>query len=475
MVCTVLGLAICGNSYAEIPLTLEASIVLPTNRGVDVQHWTSDSTLGWACLSGDTILYVENLGEPVQRYTIQDTNVTDFGNPVHYRAVLARLSSRANDLCAAVYSWADDYYSSDAFMILSVIDLTAGQFVGKVELSGRHSSGSGMYYSSYNREILDILPWPPPPASARDVLFTIKGDYSYEESTPGCRRDSYESNDRIYDFVIANESTSLANLGYARSASLFASSTSSAFAATHFHAYSSTVICRDDDTGNWVVTEHESWDSSYVFRYDQPSGLGLTVQVDGSVVAQQDSGETQRMIVHATERVRALDAMNGAILWEDSTIHGNLYTGVLFGSDDEQLMAFDTLTNRFAVFDAGSGEFLDSTAALPDSLLYLIKRPSHRTEIVTGSSTPEGYLVRIYGSAPVAPSGLTCRYIPDSQTIRLMWREVPGAAGYRIYSSSTSDPLTDFEGAVPAGTHVFEVAPTDNLRFFAVTAIYEER
>ena len=465
----IIGLAVCGSLRAEIPLVLEETIQLPTSGAWDMQHWMSDSTYGWACISGDTILYVEALGDEVQRYVVP---LDSFGFALmgHERVTLLRLSRDLTHAFALVQSRAGipDYEQQWRMDVLYVtlFDLTAGQRLGSFEMTGSESANYGMSGYSYSRAINALQPWPPPPEASHDLITVWLSNEENDESNSSGYVTQTNAYGAIFYSNLDSGTFGATTLAAGTKASIFAGVGSLRFALTGARWY--------DYYNSQGGSNH--WDSCWVNRYDRRTGFG-NADYSGcylSAVAQRDFSGTERMIVCNALTAKALDPVTYSLLWQDSIPYGVVpYAARLRGSGDERLLTLNTQTRRFSVFEADSGVFLDSTSQITGTMQYLIKYSQATAEFVTCESA--SHTVRVYGPDYSTPPLLTCTYDPDVNVVHLTWEEFPNAVEYYVYSSPNASTVETLEAIVPASTNTLDLTPQDLRRFYFVTAEYTSR
>ncbi|HEY3296358.1 MAG TPA: hypothetical protein VGL38_13100 [bacterium] len=169
----IIEVTLCLTARAEIPLNLKASFYVPSAWGLDVQHWVSDTTFGWAALNADTIVYCPAVGDSIRRWLISDSLFSYSGLPLHpqHNAVkLLRLNVQPDHLYVVLHSQAEDEFGVIRLLYLFLIDLTTGQVRGAYSCTGSRWEDYGMYSYSEMRTLDKILPWPPPPETAQDIF-----------------------------------------------------------------------------------------------------------------------------------------------------------------------------------------------------------------------------------------------------------------------------------------------------------------
>jgi hypothetical protein len=223
----------------------------------------------------------------------------------------------------------------------------------------------------------------------------------------------------------------------------------------------------------WTSSDggNERYDSCWVNGYDRASGLTSRDYSVGclTALAQQDGDGTGRILGRSGDGALAFDATTHALLWQDSILHGGLYTGTIGGCGNERLLVYGASPNRFRVYDASDGSFIDSTSRITGVLQSIIKRPMHPAEFMTW--VPDEHTVNIYTTAQPDPMALTCSFIPESNLIHLAWPDL-GATQYYIYSSSTPGTIETLEATIPAPQHSYDLTPQGAKRFYHVTAEY---
>ena len=465
----LLTMGLCGVIRAEVPLVLEATIQLPSDGGWDVQHWMSDSTLGWVCLKGDTIFYVPQLGDSAQRFLLPNGSrcweaQVSFAYQVQ-NVRLLRLNRAPNHafVIAQSFWWCifhDESYGDDAwdFQLFSLVDIATGEVVDSVQLdAGEHiESGSNWWIHTFT--IADLLAWPPPPDAARSLFVTR----AYEDL-------GYEMGDTDYDIFrgqVASVNLESANMtadvvSDADRLSPFVRSNPLRYALNGSHS----------ETWRHLGDPDYHFDSCWVntFQPGLNSGIPNYSLGCGRALAQQDSNGTERIFIPG---VTGLDPESYSILWQNDTIRGTLYSAQLAGSGDERLLSYHAESQHFSVYDAATGAYLDETSPIIGDIDHIIKHADQLSEIVTHDARN---VVRVYRAGQASPAALSCLYLPDSNVLRLSWSEVPGAAEYHVYSGPTPGSAEALEAVVPAPAHSLELTPQDGRRFYFITADYSSR
>jgi len=461
----LLTMGLCGVIRAEIPLVLEATIQLPSNGGWDVQHWMSDFTLGWACISGDTILYVPQLGDSVQRFLL--LNGTDCGGlqgPFMYQVEnvqVLRLDRAPNHAFVIAQSaWHCWHYDDESFhyQLFSLLDLSNGNVVDSVQLNAGGYYENGGHGLIWTYTITGLLAWPLPPDTTQRLFVTRRFEHQGTE-TGDIDFDIFHG--EVTSIDLEAGSMTAAVVSDADRISPFVRSEPLRFALNGSHS----------ETWHRVGYPDYHFDSCWVNTFMAGGNAGLPDYGLGCIssVAQQDSDGTERILISGAA---ALNPDNYTVLWRDSSISGTVYSALLAGSGDERLLTFHSATQCFSVYNAATGAYLDETSPIIGDVDHIIKRADRLSEIVTHDA---GNVVRVYRAGQASPDGLTCICIPDSNLLRLSWSEVPGAVEYHVYSGPTPGSAEALEAVVPAPAHSLDLTPQDGRRFYFVTAGYAAR
>jgi hypothetical protein len=457
-------------AQAIVPLEIRATIQLPNTALWDIQHCADDSTFGWAYVVGDTIRWVERLGDSVQSYTVPLDIYTPYGNegPYHAGLKLLHLASQGDHLSALLESNMIDWagYASDfnGYTFFCLFDLHNQQLTRFSVISGSSSIsyGANNYWTS-NRTIIDLKVWPPMPATSTTLICSqISLGEGYRQGNHWIS----ETTGSVFYADLDTSQFSLRNVAEGIRVVPFADFTRPFFAISGYYRF---------EDSNHYNGHSEGTSRSWRAACDVTSGV---IPVDITCLRsdvrcpnqfqlpQHDANDTNRMV---TEGAYAISATSFDTLWHNPAIAGSLHTMRMEGIEDERILAFNSQTRCFGIFDGSTGAFLDNTTSIEGTITYVIKQPGHADEIVTVDAT---HLVRVYGSQLPVVEHLTCRFIPASNEIHLRWSAIAGAVRYYVYSANspdgTSEPVAEVHG-----TSVCALPASANREFFRVVAEFE--
>jgi hypothetical protein len=476
----LISLFCAASAYAEIPLDLVQSIQLPVGllqdplRSWDVQHWSDDQSYGWAAIVDSHIVYTPNIQTPPQSFLVSDSLFPnawgDSWTPaiVHRAIRICRRPDADSSFCILLYTQVgylyDNGYSDmhqnrintlSLFDIPSVTRIFAAQFDAYQASSGHDSYGRS---ATTNQ----IFCWPPPPLPALSIVVSQSYVVSNSYFTPMRTYYSTYGNVNVLDLAVYPpvlhgssrcewatpfiRPNSYSIVGYANLYSRFWIYYGDETQITSYKAL--TRVCMTPYTSTWDTTY-------YAAVITQTDGDGI-----GHLIA-RSSGNT---------RTAALSESGSLELWANSTLAGDLYTARMADSPDERILTLQGSSQRFAVFSAANGQFLDSTISMSGTLQFMIKRPAVKSEFVTFDSPTR--TIRIYKPG-YGMTGVSCTYLPETDRIRLYWSPLPGATSYRIYSGAyVTDSPYQVLGVVDAPRTSFDFVPEPAHRFFYVTALY---
>jgi len=173
--------------------------------------------------------------------------------------------------------------------------------------------------------------------------------------------------------------------------------------------------------------------------------------------------------------VPAYDATTLQELWSNPSIPTRQsFTARFTDSADERLLVLSSTGRTFSVWDASDGSYLDETASFSGSPQYFLKHFDGESELVTyDAATHTARVYRLTG-VPRRVETLSCYFIPGTGCVRLRWGAVEGASAYRIYVGDSVDGAMQLFAEVPSGTEYHYLPTTSDVKFFSVTAVYEE-
>ncbi|MFZ5433995.1 MAG: hypothetical protein ACOZB3_09510 [Calditrichota bacterium] len=452
---------------AEYPLVVTQEIQIPDNRPWDVQHVTSDSTFGYAFIAGDSLYWAENVGEPMHAIGIGEricevlcrTWGSDVCRSWYGRLLLMRVPSQGNDLCAYVQSVFDPYPVESRYYVLCFVNLEADSIFGWFETESSTSYSMGSYEYSGQRAINRPILWGDLPATT--LAAVVGSRWAWQRYEPGGIWGSgTEETTDLWDF--RNSAIVIRRIEDTYCVSLFADGQSPARFALGGYRITSGM---SEDDWEWHHTINR-WISTYTV--DSAAGVRFNSPTS-NVIAQVDGDGTQRII---TEGMTALDPDNYEQLWMIPESSGALYSVRMFDGDDERILAYQTDSHRFRVYNASNGFLLGETSPIIGDIFYVLKPAGRKHEVVTWEAAT--LTIRVYTSQPPEIDGLTISYLPEDNLLRLSWSEVSEAIGYKIYAAPTIDGPWEWIVGLPGGQTVYHVPANDSARFFQVTAEYDE-
>lgn len=432
--------AVCAPAIAYFPLDLVQTIQLPANTAWDVQHWMSDSTYGWACVSGTTVHWVTELGTAMQnfnlplnaQYNLPYTSVS------HIR--LLHTSAGGNSPLVVVVAVMEESPEITS-LFLNVYNLSSHAVLQELELA------SDVHFpdEDQNTQVSDLVIWPPPPASGQITWRTSYTSF-YDHNGTCMYTDRRTDRVHVRPFAVFDRQS---------------------FASGEYH-----LSWREESDPPpcppwfWTMTQRISVDS-----------LGLNLCINGqpcndsaAVIAQVDANGTRRVIIPGGY---AFDAIMFTQLWHNPT-PTFLFSAKLSGSADERLLSYDTTSHGMDVFEAAGGTFMSETDPILGSPICTLKHPAGPDEVVT----LDGTTVRIYSVA--GPRDVTVEYFPPvphypfsiPAHIDLHWSPVvtPNVR-YDIYSDTLVNGSFSTFVTSTADTHCWRDLTIDWRLFYVVRAV----
>lgn len=456
--------------HAIIPLELVAEFDLPQNAvSWDVQHWTDDSTFGWAAIVGDTIYYQTQPDAEIA-FTVLDTDTFHDPpwNPYVALEEIAIYKSPSRPDHLTVLGLATQGWNTIQYDKVFCFDLTNNEYFGAFTDILRYYE-AGTCWSEYEREQLQV--WPSPPA----VTNYWSCQQHYSSTCDGAGENGYwwgSSNDLHAvetSYLIASLQGSSVDAFYNIDELGFV------FAGRHRSIWYCDCIGEPGETC-WTATNTRAI-GNFIDT--------LTVQlVESSVVAGACSTDWQSA-GGFPGRERVVAASNG----ENSKFFVGLFCYNLqsfspiyqlpehpsftlkcnIGAPD--LVFCRTSSQRWNVYDVEFGTLLDSTTMLNDQAAYALHSPSRISELVCTGSNPNS--IRVY--RPSISLDLSIFFDDVTSSVVLNWSSVPLATSYEVCRSQTADG--DFcEHDIISAADTFLTLPLINgvnKEFFRVRTVFE--
>lgn len=452
----------CGVVHADYPLNLKYVIDVPAGiTSFDAQYWMSDSVIGYAytrTARGDTLYWKTSVTDTLLQLHLPLCE--DWGQLCRRRvACLLRLEQYPNDPIVSTLDeveaagWSSEY--------LPIRNLYAGTLIRDISLGIGGSENPPFCYFSWP---FITVPWPPPPQASHTIavsagLSTISdgaGVDTYRDFPASCFVDLNDSIDFHAEFPRRGALSAFRRFG-----------AETMFAAKQY--YSELIITNYGSSWHaywWVSTMISGHDSMRTDTFFFPMS---------TPVAQTDANGINRVITY--QPFVAYDPVTWDTLWQRPVMQADSVLAVrLPDSDDERLLLLRNSLRRFAVLSADDGSDLQSTATYLGNFHHVIKRRYHPDEIVTlyDPPGPGGWQILVYEFGMPGVEGLTIRYIPNTNVVRLRWQAREGADSYCIKSSTAMDGESQTLATVAAPQLSYDVSLTDDsLRFFHVTAPYD--
>lgn len=193
------------SAQAIIPLDLVAEFNLPENTTAwDVQNWMDDSTFGWAAIVGDSILWQQDSGSPVN-YCIIPTSLFTEGSIYRgfQQICILRTESFANRLTTAITALEtiEDGDVAIHYTFIVIVDLEDQTALSwERHYCGRCNPTTDGHCTQSTPTRLTA--WPPPPAFASRIV-TSYDDYDDYEG-PGSDYHEWTSSVLVYEVDGAN-------------------------------------------------------------------------------------------------------------------------------------------------------------------------------------------------------------------------------------------------------------------------------
>lgn len=439
---------------AEIPLDLVAEIQLPDSTvDWDVQHWMDDSTFGWVATRGDSIVFsVDGLSAQSSLFEYSYPNDLDWlfenvrivklyelNNQPAVMAVLKDVDS----LGFSYWRWA---------VVFELGNDTLLRDWGRWE--------TGIYSEdAHFDDLLSLQVFPRLPLESRFVAWV--GTRSWH--TDGSFYDTNGLKGKTWVWRIHDTDTLIPIGNDCNSVSFFESpplhALTNSFYQTRLH---------DQD---WFYHSATS-----ALRYVSTAGVDTLRQCISfpddycphpSVLAQTESDGTEQAIVSDGSCYRVSD---GSLAWQLEDELENYFVGRIVPHGSQEVFVLNGA--RFNVLDASTGTLYDSTATLLGTPRYFLQSADGIAEIVTYQQNNR--TVRVY-RPDIDPITASIVYLPTTNSIRLRWTPIPGAASYRICrSNQTGDEVCADMYYVIGGTSLtLPVSPTREQSFYSVRAVFE--
>ena len=460
-------LGLCVVAQAEVPLVLEETIVLPaTTATYDVQHWFSDSTIGYVCATGHTLYYVKNIGEPVDTLILP----SNFGiEQLRNIACLRSISAPDHAIVALVTEYTD-------WLGLWRIDLATGAISNYVDIGLNDFDNCGYNIPCFETEVFSVAAFPALPEFSAMLTF-VKRVHMNVEYTAGDNLTDIMSGVAMAVNVTNNPITVIAQTdAYGISDLNYPGDTLNLAVWGRYHYYHAGWSEQDPDYFE-DSTLHQEWLTSFRVPGIQPENLAICNDVLPcelrDIIVQKDANGLRRIISRSGAAFAWPDFF---LLWQRSSFSWQLmFAAPTPNSADERIFDYSLASPRFLLYDAADGSLLDSTSAFvgtPEKVLQLV---DGSREIVTRS----GSTIRIYGFLPGAdwPRRLTIRALAGANGIplvRLQWLQADGSTNYFVFSSLTPDGPETLCATVPAESTAITLPANQSRAFFRVIAEYSQ-
>lgn len=184
-------------------------------------------------------------------------------------------------------------------------------------------------------------------------------------------------------------------------------------------------------------------------------------------VAQTESDGTEQAIVSDGSCYRIAD---GSLAWELEDDLETFFVGRVVPRGSQEVFVLNGA--RFNVLDASTGSLIDSTATVLGTPHYFLQSADGIAEIVTYQQNTR--TVRVY-RPDIAPIAASIVYLPASNSIRLRWSPIPGAASYRICRTNQSEDeeCADMYYVIGGTSLTLPVSTTRAQSFYSVRAVFE--
>ena len=467
-------LLIASSVRAEYSLGKVAEFQLPVNDCWDVQHWLDNDSYGWVTARGNQISYCLDINNPeVVTFEYIPELVPEYSEYNHHmdghKQVRICGSVEGNPLPILVGTQVSFFSGEETILNFSRLNVLSQEQI----LPSFNYILVYLWYSdcSNNISINDSYVWPPPPLMSN--WFVVHGTYRKECDGLGTDWIIDNSIGSVYSL---DESNTVYNLGFTGGSEPFAVFDSLIIAGEgHYKEYDDMYgwhACHQTSRRYRTYFHSESVDSDTVCDENiDYEGINCPPWWEGWAicgnpvwpVAQVDADGDRHVIDRAGDCYLITD--NDYVLqWSNPELDGTYkYSATMDDSPDERLLV--DRYDHFDVYDASDGTLLGAMSNLQGCYKFVMKQPDRASEFVAIDSRR---VVRIY-----KPSiGLTLHVLPNSNSLRLNWHPVAGAASYTVWL--THNPPNDSPCYITStpDTSITIPLPEESLGYFYIEVNY---